>query len=280
MTREQNICLVADIDCPHSLIYLEALYRRGIVLRHVIVVRFWEHHKRFSLSWFKRQYNRGLQALQYREDGLRTFLHNWGISYSELTANSFSDSRLIAKLKSLETCAFIYTCGGIVPKSFFHEHNFKFIHCHLGRVPEFRGSDCLFWSILQEETIGASIFYMEERLDRGKLIARMTMPLILPDVADHRLMDRRNFYSYLNSKVDPIVRAEFLSYIMAHFKNHDYRNLPNQEQGWIEKKDHLSLHPSLYPVISTIVARKNWQFASSHTLFERMQIEFASNDHE
>lgn len=274
----QNICLIADIDCPHSLIYLEALSRRGVIPQHVIVVTFSDKRQRLSFRRLMKGVN--LKSSNSQEKRLRLFLRKSRFAYSDLKVKTFYDLKLISKMKTFENCAFIYTCGGIVPKNYFQDFGFRILHCHLGKVPEFRGSDCLFWSILQEDKIGASIFYMEERLDRGRLIAHMTMPLVLPKEYPYISTVSKSFYSYLNEVVDPIIRAEFLSFVLAGFINRDYRYLPNQNQDLIKSRDFLSIHPRLYDVVSSLIARKEWQYFPQSLFVETMQIEFANRYHE
>lgn len=52
----------------------------------------------------------------------------------------------------------------------------KFLHIHGGYVPAFRGSTTNYYSLLAEDTIGASAIFLTEEIDAGPVLLRRRFP--------------------------------------------------------------------------------------------------------
>jgi methionyl-tRNA formyltransferase len=77
--------------------------------------------------------------------------------------------KLIEFIKNSKIDFFIFTGGGILKKEILNCKS-KFIHFHPGIVPEYRGSTCFYYSILNENNCGVTCFIMDENLDTGDII--------------------------------------------------------------------------------------------------------------
>lgn len=54
----------------------------------------------------------------------------------------------------------------------------KCVNIHIGKIPEYRGSNVLNWAIINgEEEIGITIHEMEKLVDRGPVISQWTIPI-------------------------------------------------------------------------------------------------------
>lgn len=92
-------------------------------------------------------------------------------SFQEAWFENLSDPSLAALLERQPCRTFLYTGGGRVPDSLLGMRGARFLHCHPGVVPEVRGADGFFWSLLQRGRPGASCFYMNEGIDTGEIVA-------------------------------------------------------------------------------------------------------------
>jgi|688.fasta_scaffold406123_1 methionyl-tRNA formyltransferase len=71
---------------------------------------------------------------------------------------------LKSKLKNL-----IYSgySGEIINSILLKKKNL--FHCHPGKLPHYRGSTTIFYSIINKGTVGCSVFKMNKKIDMGKL---------------------------------------------------------------------------------------------------------------
>ena len=70
-----------------------------------------------------------------------------------------------------------YTGGGLVPKSLLDLPELKFLHIHLGKLPDFGGSDCVLWlwSIVKKPS--ATLIFLAEGIDSGDVITSYDFPI-------------------------------------------------------------------------------------------------------
>ena len=80
----------------------------------------------------------------------------------------------------------------------------KIIHSHTGRLPEYKGSTTIFYSLLKENKIYCSTLLLNKNIDSGKilLIKKYLLPktiLQIDDKYDHEIR-ARNIVSFFKSK--------------------------------------------------------------------------------
>ena len=93
-----------------------------------------------------------------------------GIDYISVNAEDINDSSIYNAVKDIPQEIFIYTGGGIVKKELLSIK--KLIHIHPGRVPDYRGSTCFYYSIINDGTIGMSAIFLSDEIDKGPILAR------------------------------------------------------------------------------------------------------------
>ena len=81
-----------------------------------------------------------------------------------------NDKNLYNYIKSSDVRYFLFSGGGIANKKLLNLSEKKFIHTHPGIVPNIRGADCLFWSLLLRGCPGYSCFFMSPEIDEGDII--------------------------------------------------------------------------------------------------------------
>ena len=96
-------------------------------------------------------------------------LERSNLKYYELDFVDINNSKLIELVKQSKTDIFIFTGGGILKNQILNAGP-KFIHLHPGIVPDYRGSTCFYYSILNENQCGVTAFFMNEKLDTGDII--------------------------------------------------------------------------------------------------------------
>lgn len=93
------------------------------------------------------------------------------IDFKEISAEDCNDRKIIDLIKQRKEKYYIYTGGGILKEEILSIGK-KFIHVHPGIVPEYRGSTCIYYSILKEDKCGATAFFMTKDIDKGDVIAK------------------------------------------------------------------------------------------------------------
>lgn len=117
------------------------------------------------------------------------------IHFKEFNFVDINHPELIDYLKNDICDYFIFTGGGILKKEILNLPT-KFIHIHPGIVPNYRGSTCFYYSIINEKNAGVTAFIMDENLDTGKIIYQKKF-----DKPDHKFIDEI---------FDPHIRSEVL----------------------------------------------------------------------
>jgi len=134
-----------------------------------------------------------------RKSSEEKLLNQMDVDTIYLSADNINDEKILNVLMKRPEEIFIYTGGGIVKKRLLSIK--KFIHIHPGIVPEYRGSTCFYYSILNNFTIGMSAIYLSDQLDKGDILAKKNYPV--PKVTD---MD-----SYI-----PKIRAKMLKEVLTN----------------------------------------------------------------
>ena len=94
----------------------------------------------------------------------------------------------------------IFTGGGILKSEILNSGS-KFIHFHPGIVPNYRGSTCFYYSIINDGNCGVTCFIMDEDLDTGDIIFQKIFP-----PPTNRFVDE---------VYDPYIRAETLREVLG-----------------------------------------------------------------
>jgi len=87
-------------------------------------------------------------------------------------AKTINDDWIYKEVKNNPQDYWIYTGGGIVEKRLLKIA--RLIHMHPGQVPDYKGSTCFYYSILNNNTITVSALFMNEQIDGGNVILQKT----------------------------------------------------------------------------------------------------------
>lgn len=126
-------------------------------------------------------------------------------------------------LKNCKEKYFIFTGGGILDKEMCKLK--RFIHVHPGIIPDYRGSTCFYYSYLEEDYCGATAFIMNEKIDKGDIIASQKFE-------NPKTIDMDNQY-------DPWMRSQLLIDVI---KNEKFLETTPQVKGG---RNYYVIHPVL-----------------------------------
>jgi methionyl-tRNA formyltransferase len=106
----------------------------------------------------------------------------------------------------------------------------RFLHVHPGHVPDFRGSTTVYYSLLAENRLAASAFYIEARIDTGPVLLR-------------KYYDPPEDRTTLDHFHDPYVRSELLLDVLRVYA--EGRELEPETQDPGAGETYYIIHPVL-----------------------------------
>ena len=163
-----GIILTPDV---RSKAYLSKLMDNKIKLDQIIFMNDNREEKKFSNKEIIQAKLYGIKI----DKSVKTILDENNMSFREFPFVDINNSELINFTKQSNMDFFIFTGGGIL-KSEILSSGPKFIHCHPGIVPFYRGSTCFYYSIINDDNCGVTAYVMDEKLDAGKIIHQKTFP--------------------------------------------------------------------------------------------------------
>lgn len=106
--------------------------------------------------------------------------------------------------------------GGSILKPHLFGLGKQFIHVHAGILPMYRGSTTAYYSILQENYIGATAIFLNEGIDEGEIITYEKYPR-----PDKKVNIDTLYEPYIRSKVLLKVIEQYLQYGILESKKQD-----------------------------------------------------------
>lgn len=148
------------------------------------------------------------------------------LDYTEFNFVDINNPKLVNFILKSDCDFFIFSGGGILRDEILNTTK-KFVHFHPGIVPNYRGSTCFYYSIINENQCGVTAFFMDKHLDTGKIILQKTF-----DSPNHEFVD--NVY-------DPYIRSETLVEVLK--KN--YLTSEKLKEQSPEGETYYIIHPVL-----------------------------------
>ena len=87
-----------------------------------------------------------------------------------VTSGEINDDNVYDAICDSPQTLFLFSGGGLVQPRLLSIAGKKFVHTHPGIVPDIKGADCFFWSLLLRNRPGYSCFYMSEEIDQGEIL--------------------------------------------------------------------------------------------------------------
>lgn len=188
------------LDSPRTRAYLAALRSRGLAPAEALLLPGASVPDGLSDESRRHGY-----AQQWFDPDVpaETLLRTAGCRCLRAESRDINHPSVRDALARLESPVILFTGGGIAAKETLDAPRGRFVHIHPGAVPDYRGSTCFYFSLLDEGLLGASAFYMAERIDTGPVIAvRRFVANAAPDDGRPLFMDHI---------LDPCLRAAVLA---------------------------------------------------------------------
>lgn len=135
------------------------------------------------------------------EQCIEAFAHEYNIPIAVTNAKSINDPEIQHTLDSISIEDWLFTGGGILKAPLFKQGR-RFLHVHPGKLPEYRGSTCFYYSLLAGDGLFASAFFLTPELDKGEVIVEERFSLNVS------ISDRNKYF--IDYVVDPWIRSQVL----------------------------------------------------------------------
>ena len=174
-----------------SKAYLQKIILNNIKLSSIIFMNDGRCDKEFNYEGKNIAAHYGFDISESIKDTLKR--HR--IDHYEFKFVDINHPLLIEHLKKSNVDFFIFTGGGRLQSDVLKAGP-KFIHLHPGIVPEYRGSTCFYYSMINEDRCGVTAFVMNEGLDTGPIVYQRFFP--------------KPNHIFVDEIYDPYIRSETL----------------------------------------------------------------------
>ena len=113
-------------------------------------------------KYFKENCNKNSSLIQLAYDN--------GIPILEV--NDFHEKEILNKIEEKNIDLILFTGGGLIRSSLINIPKYGIINCHMGILPKYRGMDCTYWAILNNDfkNIGYTTHLIDQGVDTGAII--------------------------------------------------------------------------------------------------------------
>jgi len=244
MKKELDLTILVDYHINDSAkAYLEMMHQNDLYPKKIIVIgilqgRFIKKYSKYfgEIYSFKllkfiskliqyKNYNKNKNISKiitkfldskvdfFRSINLNRYTNNIDYQYIK----SYKDANFLSYIKKEKVKTFLYASSGIVPKEFLQLDNVKVLHIHPGIVPDIKGSDGFFWSIIIKKKLGYSCFYMDYGIDTGSIIE--TKEYNVPKIKLSNIYDNCTIYNAILNYCDTIYRSQLLILVLNKYPN-------------------------------------------------------------
>lgn len=160
----KNFGIILTPD-SRSKAYLQKILSKGIKPKDIIFMN--NHKKEIKFGYEEIQKGKDY-GFDISEPVSKTLKEN-NLNYKEFNFVDINNKSIIVHIQNTSIMYYVFTGGGILKKEILNCGK-KFIHLHSGIVPQYRGSTCVYYSIIEHDTCGVTAFIMNVGLDTGDVI--------------------------------------------------------------------------------------------------------------
>jgi len=107
------------------------------------------------------------------DNELVMLLKKANIQYDIAPNNDINSSEVVGMISNRPESVFIFSgFGGVLLHNNILEVGKKFLHVHGGYLPKYKGSTTNYYSLIDENTIGASSIFLTKEIDCGPVLLR------------------------------------------------------------------------------------------------------------
>ena len=258
------LTVVVDEKNPLGKYYISYLYGAGLVPKEIILLR-----RRVTIKSvlrdiftfiFRREQLVDSKAISDVENVCNSKFDvnvEQELEYSKYTESLkiikvgrevINDDSLYKYISESSANTYLFSGGGIVNRRLLTLPNKKMIHTHPGIVPDIRGADCLYWSLILRGRAGYSCFYMSPEIDEGDIIHQEEY--MLPSFIDLAALDKYSVdevYSGVLNSLDQHYRANCMMSALKKLINANFchENLAIIEQDSEQGRMYFFMHKGL-----------------------------------
>lgn len=153
------------------------------------------------------------------------------IPYLTVNTREINSHEMLTTIQNLKQQYLIYSgYGGSILKPHLFHLGKKFIHIHAGLLPQYRGSTTAYYSVLQDNLLGASSIFLSEGIDEGDVL--LTCSFKLPEESVN-----------IDYVYEPYIRSEVLLKTINLYLQTGTLNGIKQEHE--EEETYFIIHPVL-----------------------------------
>ena len=113
------------------------------------------------------------QSESKTDNELAMLLEKENIQYDIAPNNDINSSEVVGMISNRPEPVFIFSgFGGVLLHNNILEVGKKFLHVHGGYLPKYKGSTTNYYSLIDENTIGASSIFLTKEIDCGPVLLR------------------------------------------------------------------------------------------------------------
>lgn len=108
---------------------------------------------------------------------LRPLLEKFDIEYEIAPSSDLNDASVVNLIAQRPESVFIYSgFGGVLLRKDILATGKNFLHVHGGYLPDYKGSTTNYYSLIEENTMGASSIFLNDEIDSGPVLLRRKFP--------------------------------------------------------------------------------------------------------
>jgi len=155
-----DVAMVAA-DTTRTMLYISELARNDILPSYVLLLL------NNDKSLLPGQDSKGLKSQLFR------ILEEEGVQYEISPNNDINSNEVVSILSDRQESVFIFSgFGGVLLRDNILSIGKKFLHIHGGYLPDYKGSTTNYYSLINEDTMGASSIFLTKEIDCGPILFR------------------------------------------------------------------------------------------------------------
>jgi len=191
-----------------SLAYLHVFHELGVLPESCILMKGnIPHYSEIMRENEVHQYDQLFFNVKLKMDDYLSAQH---IPTYRVDTDNVNANEVLAEVRRSPSHILIYTGGGILKKNIL-DLGKQFIHIHPGITPEYRGSTCFYYSLLNGNTVGATAFVMDRGIDTGAVIVQQEFSV--------NYAVRQNQPLFMDYILDSFIRASVLKIALEIYMN-------------------------------------------------------------
>jgi methionyl-tRNA formyltransferase len=175
---------------------------------------------------------------------LHTSVIESGVSYQRFCTPDVNAEEVCTALSSLSSGIVIFApIAGLLARRPLFSTGHKLLHIHPGRLPDFRGSTPIYYSLIAERKLSASAIFLEPEIDTGPVLAQSDFS----PPSDLQTID---------TIYDPYIRALLLVKVLKSYRdNLTFKPKPQGQGG--------TTYHVIHPVLKHLALMSNLSDASN-----------------